>query len=90
VWHNVVLLQALYLAFVNNVDYETEFDCHDELKTFLDFMKSEGGQLNRSVTISKKSIKTSWMPLNFFEPKLRKKLIKLVSKLLFNFQQSSS
>ena len=85
-----IALQALYLALVNNVDYQTEFGCKDELKVFHEFMKNNGGLMNRAVTINKKSIKTSWMPLSYFEPELRKKLIKLVresSRLYKNQKQ---
>ena len=73
-----MIFQALYVALVNNVDYSLEFGCQEELKIFHDFIKSKGGILNKSVTINRKSIKTSWIPVQFFEPEFRKKLIKMV------------
>ena len=67
---------------MNTVDYETEFGCQDELKTFADFLRSEGAILNKTVTISKKSMKSSWIPLTFFDSGERKKIIKLVRIIL--------
>lgn len=78
-------MQAIYLALLNNVDYETEFNCQDDLATFTEFIKSIG-LVNKTVTINKKSIKSAWVPVSYFKPEIRKKFIKLVSKLLVNFQ----
>ena len=72
------MFQALYLALVNSVDFVNEFNCMDELKTFYELIKANGGLLNRSVTINKKSMKTTWIALQYFQSDTRKKIIKLV------------
>ena len=75
------LLKALYIAFLNTVDYNQEFGCQDDLKVFLEFIKSKEGLMNKTVTINRKSLKASWIPLLYFEPIIRKKLIKLVRNI---------
>ena len=54
----------------------------DDVKAFYEFIKSNGGHLNRSVTINKKSMKTSWIPLHHFQSELKRKIIKLVRDFL--------
>ena len=77
----MIIFQALYLALGNTVDFIQEFKCQDELKSFYELIKSNGGTINKSVTINRKSLKTSMIPLQYFEPDLRKKMIKLVRLL---------
>ena len=70
---------------MNSIDFTQEFNCQDELKTFSELIKANGGTINKSVTINRKSLKTSMIPLQYFEPDLRKKMIKLVRS--YNFKK---
>ena len=70
---------------MNSIDFTQEFNCQDELKTFSELIKAIGGTINQTVTINRKSLKTSMIPLQYFEPDLRKKMIKLVRS--YNFKK---
>ena len=78
-WVTIFLwFQELYLAFVNNVEYRQEFNTDEELDVFKEFIRSKDGILNKSITVNKKSLKSSWIPLNYFLLDIRKKIMKLV------------
>ena len=55
--------------FLKSCDTQTDAVEPDSY-TFSELIKTNGGTLNKSVTINRKSLKTSMIPLQYFEPDL--------------------
>ena len=71
----------MQLAFVRTIDYREHFGLKDDVTSFTQFIKSNGGLLDRRVNtklLGKKTHYASSIPMMFFELEVRIRLIKLV------------
>ena len=75
----------MFVAFLCDVDYKEEFSCSDDLSTFTNLFKSNGGSIDTRVNVDYKgqSLHNAMMiPITHFENDLRIRLVNKVNLAL--------
>ena len=77
------MLQALFLAFLCDVDYKEEFRCNDDLSNFTNMINSNGGSSETRVNVEYKGSAlhpAMMVPISYFDQDLQKRLVTTVKK----------
>ena len=76
-----MLVQALFLSFLCDVDCKKEFRCNDDLSNFTNMINSNGGSSETRVNVEYKGSAlhpAMMVPISYFDQDLQKRLVTTV------------